>query len=195
MVSVCVRAPPRSWWVFMSVGSVPRPAAAAVHMWMETRPDFLLLRPIRAAVSPAPDEGTSPEVSAPPQMSRTRIWPRPGSGPSPDGAFILTEVAVAARTRRSLSKYFLTFQSHFQGNLIRTDKYYDANAFPSPDCNHLEPEFASFGRRHGTQAISAVSPPGGGAMLGGGLGVATLSGTLGRLQYVEQEVWLTADSL
>lgn len=60
MVSVCVRAPPRSWWVFMSVGCVPRPAAAiaaaAVHMWMETRPDFLLLRPIRAAVSPAPDE-------------------------------------------------------------------------------------------------------------------------------------------
>lgn len=65
--------------------------------WALSRPDFLLLRPIRAAVSPAPDERLtqirkhlqrferSPDEL---DSQRARIWPKPRLG------FICTEVAI-----------------------------------------------------------------------------------------------------
>lgn len=131
------REPPRSG---LGVGSVPR----AVHTpCMETRPDFLLLRPIKAAVSPAPDERLnrlqrlerSPDE---PDSQRTWIWAQarsrlwthrgghcawtqPGSNASP-----------ALQRPRNL---FWLSRSHFPGR--RKHRF-----FPCPDCNHLGPEFA-----------------------------------------------------
>lgn len=78
-----------------ALSRVPCPADA--HMWMETRPDFLLLRPIRAAVSPAPDERLTqmrkhlqrferrPDE---PDSQRARPWPAPRGGP------VFTEVTI-----------------------------------------------------------------------------------------------------
>lgn len=63
--------------------------------------------------------------------------------------------ATASLLLQRRSKYFLAFQSHFQGNLTETCKYYDADAFFCPDCKHLGPEFAE---RFAPALVAAARP-------------------------------------